>query len=354
MRPSSFLSVLSVLGLPLVLACTAPTTAPSTPPCSGEECPNLPLSGAKTLATDTYVSGEIAVTSTAVYWVDRDPTITDTIRTTSLAGGSGATFYSVTPDPSAAIENIAVDEANVYWTEAIQNGDSYLKAQSQEGGAPVVLASNAEPLIFVGVTGAFVYFGSLTEVRRVPTLGAAPVDDGGASPGPSPTNDGASTSWISAFAANGQGACWMEIATHGDAASTTLLLCESDWASQPIVIGTLPTVMPRAMAMNATDVFCATDDGVFVAPITGGTVTFRATVTSRVLALAADDDSLYWIGAQESEGLQKMSLAGGAPETVAIGLETASGSLTAGLGIAQSGTALYWTDGRGLVLSASK
>jgi hypothetical protein len=120
------------------------------------------------------------------------------------------------------------------------------------------------------------------------------------------------------------------------------------------VIGTLPIATTTAMAMNETDVFCASEDGVFVAPIAGGTVTFRATVTSRVLALAADDNTLYWIGSQKSEGLQKMSLAGGAPETVALGLETAGGGLTNGLGIAQSGTALYWTDERGLVLSASK
>ena len=309
--------------------------------------------GASVLVADPDVCGEIAATNAMVFWVDRNPTITDSIRAVPSAGGAPQTLYAAEPDPNAAIEDLAADGVNLYFTEVGSNDASTIKSLPQTGGEPTVLLQDPSVLTILAVDGAFVYYDDdQGNLARIPVTGGTPalLSPAGFSP--------------LAFTASASGACW--VADTSDFSGVEIV-CQPQGATQAKTVATA-MYAPTSIAMSATQIAWADalDSAVWTAPITGGTPTrVFPGATSIVGVLAVDATRAYWLaepGTSDTADpspvspstLWEASLDASSSSQLASALYPAVGAFSDAQALAQSDTALFWTDTRGLVLTAAK
>ena len=248
------------------------------------------------------MSGEIAASASEVFWVDRGLDIVDSIRALPVADGTAKTLYEARPG-SAAIEDLVVDDTNVYWVEVNTTSSgiqSDLKAMPQQGGTPTVLVSNSDVkpqiMVIAAVGGGFVYFGDdVAWLSRVPTTGGKPTKVA------SWNNPGTETTSV---VADAQGACWTEV----DGSSMSVV-CEPAGASTQTVIDSHQPAV-TALAMTGSIVAWATGNEdpptrttLKAAPIGGGSPTVLTTAATYVIALAADESGLYYVDSNGGCGL---------------------------------------------------
>lgn len=350
MRPACFPLILGSLALGIACPACGPSAASSS--CSGPSC-SAPQ-GASILVADPNVCGEVAAANGMVFWVDRSPTITDSIRAVPAAGGAPKTLYAAEPDPNAAIEDLAADGVNLYFTEVGSNPASTIKSLPQAGGEPTVLLQDPSILTIIAVDGSFVYYDDdQGNLARIPVTGGTPalLSPAGFYP--------------FTFTANASGACW--VANSSDFSGVEIV-CQPQGATQAKTVATA-TYAPTAIAMSTTQIAWADaqDNAVWTTTITGGPPTrVFPGATSNVGVLAVDATRAYWLAEPWSSNtadlspdlspstLWEASLDGSSSSALASSLYPAVGSFSDAQALVQSDTALFWTDTRGLVLMAAK
>ncbi len=303
--------------------------------------------------SDPNVSAALAVTPTTLFWVDRGETITDSIQALSLSEGSATptTFYTASPDPNAAIEDITTDGTNVYFVQVSTAGGGYTSTVQSipvGGGQATVLATVGTDDLVLTVAGGYVYFSDGNALQRVTTAGTSVTTlSTGTLTGlydVELTSSGGSVYWTDA---NGD---IVKLATPGG--TPQVLVNGQAAAGSDTVLGTL--------AANNREVFwsCEDDNGDLLCGTSvagGGEVRILTALATPTTEIAADDSSVYFL---ESGGcapsLSKVAVGGGPAVTIASGFTAGVGdALTTEHAIALDATYVYWV-GQGQIFRAPK
>jgi hypothetical protein len=303
-------------------------------------------SGAQSGFTPEY----IAVDETSVYWTTCDNTQTKgSIMKVAIAGGPPVALAPNEGCPAG----VAVNATSAYWiirSTAVRDADGGIARNGSVrkvalGGGPITTLVSGWSPVGVAVDSANVYWTDLVEaldppygapaIVRVPTGGGVPaVFASGPSGGPGYTFpialDRTYVYWANQYLNT------ISKVALSSGASTTLA---------GIVDPRGPAV---ALAVDPTGVYWTaggdTNDGcgdVEGAPLAGGAAKSLAS-GSRPLGIAVDGTSVYWIETQSDCGsdlVRKVRRTGGGVTTLA------SAGWYGSFGIAVDATSLYWTNG---------
>jgi len=272
------------------------------------------------LASD-YAGSGIAVNSSAVFWTADD----GKVRTLPVQGGLQTTLASREVGPNG----IALDAVNAYW---IDYGSGGVVKEPLGGGMRTTLTSQKG--IYIAVDDANVYWTN-DAVMKVPKAGGLPVT----------LATGDLTLSKHGVAVNSTDVYWAEF---NYACAGTDQPCNPGLGRVmrvPVGGGTPSVVASRqsganSIALDATHVYWTSynDGTVMKVPLAGGTPTTLASGQVAMNDLTADGTSVYWTkygdtGLQDG-AVMKVALAGGTPVTLAPAhLPT---------GIAVDATSVYW------------
>jgi hypothetical protein len=326
---------------------------------SSSEAPPITIpAGAHVVARDAHVSGEIAALNGQVYWVDRGESIVDSIHVAPATGGEGQLFYSADPS-SAAIEDLAVDTANVYWIEVASdtNWASKIKSMPQTAGTPRVLYSSAtQPFGSIAAGGGSVYSLAISlliggDLVRVPSAG-----------GPSMSLAAAADLVV----ANDEAGCWVEVESDpsGSGSPPVRVRCQRSGSDEKKTLVSQSQPI-WSLAMNASLAAWATPNDandhsslmtLHETPIAGGPSVTLSEMFSSIVALQMDEASLYaLVKTGSSNSIVKMPLNGGEPVTLVDGLFPDAETDTQNVELALDAASVFWTDTKqGVVFSIAK
>jgi sugar lactone lactonase YvrE len=257
-------------------------------------------SRAQVLASEQNRPSGLAVDATSVYWSNsgghpaftRDAGPNGSIMKVSVDGGSVTSLVSGLDSPSA----IAVDQANIYWTEWY---GSVVKRLPLKGGEPITLASGKGALDNVVVDDTNVYWSDLGRgtVMKMPISGGTPT---AFAPAQKP----------SAIAVDRQNVYWTDL-ERGTVMKTSIA------GGRPAA--TLASVQGRAhgLAVDATHLYWASGfDTLMKLPLDGGKPVRLALSQYGIDAVAVDSGWVYW--ANYSAGtVSRLAVHGGAPTILA-------------------------------------
>ena len=293
----------------------------------------------------------IAVHAGNVHWVDSS----GTVMSVPAGGGTPATLASGQNGPSS----IAVDDRNVYWTNA---GDLDCSSQSSVcgpnpdgsivsvpigGGAPKTLASGLCGPHSIAIDGSNVYFadGGDGLVAKVAKTGGSPVVIANSQPlVGSVAVDATSVYWTATDTQGLHGSLLRAPIAGG--ASTVVA---SGWP--PLLEGSGCGDSVQSLATDGVRVYWAAgasdiSANVLSAPIGGGsvvTLVARGDPGSNAPGtLAIDASYVYW---SDGQAFHKTPLGGGASSEVAVFDE---GIAAEPQGFALDDKNLYWTDSLGV------
>jgi hypothetical protein len=342
---------LCVLSMPM--ACSSPRD-PDGGPAPGD-CPTAltcPFGGVTQLAADPNVTGNLAVTSTTLYWVAHGETLADSIQALSLDGGAPTVFYTA-PDANTAIEALTVDDHDVYWTEvAVTSFGQYvsvIKAEPQasgSGGARDLVTNAFDPgwgFYGLAVDATYAYFGSLGRgVGRVPLAGG-PVEV--VRPGVA----------VLSLIASATGVYWIEL----DVPTSALrLMGLAPGAAAPVTVADVEDEGPMVAygplaATGSTVVWAGWDGSVRSVPVGGGSVQVLLGAPTDVAFVAADDSDVFVLEqtSRPHGSLEKLPVGGGQATPIATGMGVGGGDLPY-RGVVTDATSVYWAGEIGLFKAA--
>jgi len=280
-----------------------------------------PLTGDITvIASDTNVSSALALSGTTLYFLDRGAAITDSVQVVDLTSGGVSTLFLASPDPTAALEDLAVDGSNVYVTQVVVTVGtggyaSRLTAIPRNGGPVATLATATEPLFNVAVAGDVYYAGESSLFQLSPN-GGKPATVGGA---------------VNTLTSVGNTAYWAQAEISGTPLSNAQIFTASGSASEPSLFATFEDGAYSLIAGNSTSLFWLTtpSSGSYIvqAALEGGTPTLFTPVSGTVLGLAADENNVYVLsttpGTTTAE-LDEYSISDGGYTTLASGIQKPS------------------------------
>jgi hypothetical protein len=245
--------------------------------------------------------------------------------TPTCAGGYCASALGSPVDTMAG--RLAVDATNVYWT----TGTSVMQAPIA-GGSATTLASEQMPQD-IAVDAENVYFSSALVGQ-----GLVSIPIGGGAPRIVSTTFGGDS--IAVRAGYVYGALGTVTGATGPFVGKL-----STSGGMPVSLGLSPAPV-NGLAVDATNLYWATESAVMQAPIAGGGTT--TLVSGNGSALAVDANNLYFgfDGTDSADTVGpvfQLPLAGGAPTTLAPGLHGIGG-------IAVDAANVYWTDRTGAIL----
>jgi hypothetical protein len=231
-----------------------------------------------------------------------------------LGGGAAVTLVAGVWDPGpSGIPSVAVDATRVYWVNA-GAGSVPLR-----GGTATPLPASSG----IGLDSSHVYFGGNRTIERAPLEGGEATTLATMQPGPCSVRVyGGSVFWTT-----GEGETVVEAPKQGG----------------------LPATLLAPSGVGETCAFAVSDAGVFLSqtrwadggppvgdmlriPVGGGEAVTLATVPFGQGALAVDEESVYFAGADD---VLKVPVAGGAVITLARGQTNPDA-------IAVDGTSVYW------------
>jgi hypothetical protein len=171
-------------------------------------------------------------------------------------------------------------------------------------GAPEVFAPNQNDAHYLTSDGSYVYWtndvGGSGQVMKLAVSGGTPVQVAGSQDSPQ------------GIAIDATGLYWEKLGWLNGGAGAIMTL-----------VGSTPTTIvaahyARTLAIDAANVYWSSDDGAILKVAkTGGTPTTLATV--QVSAIATDGSYVYFLDQDTNPSLQRVSVAGGAPEVVVAG-----------------------------------
>jgi hypothetical protein len=322
------------LGEPCNLICDCPNGTPAPPegPCSGTlvcvdyvcrapcgtsaDCP----SGETCITDDTQAPG-----SGKLGCVPGSGTGNGAIVDGGLASSQPVILASAQGAPSG----IAVDPANVYWTNG-RDGTVMECAIGGCNGHPTPLASNQNMPGAIVVDATNVYWTTNVGVVRCAIAGC----------NGSPTSlSSVSQGSIWAIASDGSNIYWTN--------EVGVFKCASSGCGTPInLAGFQPG--PQSIAVDSTNVYWAAGGQIMSCPTAGcaGNATMLVSRSDTPISLASDGTSLYWIevmtgGSVGVGGIVKCAISNCSSTITPLASDGWSGT------IALDPTSVYWTSVRG-------
>ena len=329
----------------------APPPVPSSSGAPMSAC-TPPAAGAiVTLATSPNRWGALAVDSTAVYAINGAGG--GNVVKVPLCGGTPITVAR------ANAMALAIDAANVYWTDSPTGSGFTVYAASKTGGTPRALATLPYAPPNPGTPGAS---GIAVDSSAAYVLGL------GNTPGPCsggimncapgyvirvPLDGAASTTLAtreagpSAIAVDATSVYWVDegpdVYYPGDSQSQGAVV------SAPLAGGSVTTLAtrqtdPRGLFVQGSTLYWVDDDGMILAMPTSGGSPKAVTRSDQLLqGMAVDAEGLYL---DEAGSIETIQPAGGMPTTIATANANYSGI---GAGIALDATSVYWGNGNDLL-----
>ena len=283
----------------------------------GGACPNSPSSEPTQRTLVTLASGQdypyaITVDSENVYW-----------STFGTYGSNDGTVMKVSVDGGAPVQlashqgapgSIGVDATSIYWSTAA------LMKVSKGGGTPVVLANGiSNDPIAVGPKGVY-GFGS---VNGQTSLVSVPLD-GGTPTALVPSNVLAPSFESYGIVADASYVYWTNFMEPCPMMKVSLA------GGNPQTLATVPGA-GGAIALDATDVYFATSQGVYRVPLEGGDVATLAQGPNGP-GIAVDDNNVYFT---DGDNILRISKCGTNLTTLATGQATTSA-------LAVDSDSVYW------------
>jgi hypothetical protein len=210
---------------------------------------------------------------------------------TPLGGGPVTTLATAQNNP----QSIAVDAANVYWTNkgtanegtfAPSYTDGSVMQMPIGGGAPITLANNQLLLGSLAVDATSVYWtnagttGDDGQVMKAPIGGGAPA-----------TALATGQFLPSGVALDADSVVWLTPRLNSDDVTLMKVSKGGGTATEVATSSALSTDAP--FAVDATTIYCAAGGDFVKVPTSGGTPTTFA-VGVEAMGFALDDSSVYW------------------------------------------------------------
>jgi hypothetical protein len=302
------------------------------------ECSATNVTEPTTLATGQGLPGGIAVTATQVFWINYGevsagpvvgPILDGQVVTCAKSGCGGQP--TVLASGLAHPTTMAVDTANVYWTD--DNGA--VMRLSADGGTPITLATG-QSASAIAIEGSNLYLANDDgTINQVPVSGGPVLTLASGQNNPAGIAvDSAAIYWSS----------------YGDG---TIAKVAIDGGS-PVLLASAQS-RPLAIAVDSTNVYFTNDHGgsVVSVPVAGGVPVTLASVdiaqpNDQPTGIAIDGTNVYWTDGRGNEVL-KVGVTGGSPVVVGQGQSFLNGN-----GVAVDCSNVYWTDLNGTVMAAPK
>jgi sugar lactone lactonase YvrE len=285
-------------------------------------------SGVRVLANEprtTRIGYAIAANAESVFWLESGPALegSDLVLSVPICGGAVVTLAT----QQAYVNEIAVDEANVYWTNASSEDDGTVMRVSVHGGDPVTLASGGNPGgIAVDDTSVYWTDRSRDAVMMLPKSGGAAVTLAPRQVSPD------------ALAINATHVCWVvdgNASDEGPDVTPAAVACVSKGGGQVVGI-TSGAALYAWLAMDETTVYSTPGDGSGVASVTATPIESGPSITlggGSPAGIAVDATSVYWTDSPEQSGMGtviRVPKAGGATATLASAQAIPGGVTTSG------------------------
>jgi hypothetical protein len=234
-----------------------------------------------TLASNRESPGNVVLDSDNIYWIES----TLTLLRMPLSGGSPATVGS------GSIEDIAVDDSNIYWPDGADVNGAIMSIP-KGGGVPATVASGQLNPFGVAIDDSYVYWTNLeggNNVMRVSKSGGTP----------STLESGLGGAL--GIAVDSMHVYWVDQANGG----SLLYMPLDGGVVETIVSGQDPERNGIAFALDTLNVYLANfgsgaSDGVILrVPLSGGTPATIASGEDGPTAIAVDATSVYWTTASE-------------------------------------------------------
>ncbi|MFT3770428.1 MAG: hypothetical protein QM820_33795 [Minicystis sp.] len=195
----------------------------------------VPLDGspASALATMEDLPSAIAVDATDVYFI-----AANALRRVPIAGGPAA---SLAPANDAGYASIAIDAANVYWTNYASAGSTMLLPKA--GGTPTVVDSGDEYPSGIALAGGSVYWAAMEAgaIKSAPIAGGAVtvVASGQSYPRSGLATDGAYVYWV----------------TEGDLPNHLFKAPLAGGPAVDVAAASSDTITPQSLVVDATHAY---------------------------------------------------------------------------------------------------
>jgi len=260
----------------------------------------------------------------------------------SDGGGSVVTLASGLEGPNL----LAVDDANVYWTNvAVGSAMQSLEQAPKSGGAPITLASGLESMS-IAVDSTSVYWTNCNPVRN---SDGSVINNGSVMK--VPIGGGSLTTLFSDLSCPGNIAVdttnvyWTELldgsSSYGSPPPSCQIMKVSLDGGDPIVLVTGPC--GQGLAVDGTNVYWADGPLLMKISVDGGEQTTLASWSYNVDMVAVDSESLYWT---DGASIAKVSIGGGVPVTLASmpnNTEFSGLPMYHVAAIVLDSTSIYWT-----------
>ncbi len=247
----------------------------------------------------------------------------------TLLASLGSTTYTLQIDSTSAYMLAS--------TETGTDATTVLKVPLS-GGTPVTLASDDEYASALAVNGTTVYWvDSVGPPHDASTstgvVMSVPV--GGGTPTTVASNQGSPDS----IAVDSSGVYWAnadQCVQQATCATLGAIMMLPPGGTTPVVVTTVSTAAPEAIALDGTNVYWGTPDGrLMTVPKSGGISTMLAFYEASIGDIVVSGSSVYWTTG--TGDIMQTPVGGGASTTLLVGSDSISG-------LAVDSDSLYWID----------
>jgi len=291
-----------------------------------------------TLATSQPGASALAIDGTSVYWTTNSGPSPSRVMKVGLSGGVPVQLASL----EGPIWALAVNGTSVYFTNGRAASTSVsIESMPLAGGAPTTLISGQSAQV-LALDSANMYWtnqgtGTNGTVMKMPL-------DGG-----SPTTLASGQAYPNTIAVDATSAYWTNAYEFTGSINTmvsSVMRVSLNAGATPVMLAS-DQYLVHAIVSDGTSAFWVTEYGTVVRePVAGGPTTVFASGQDQPIAVALDATNVYWAnqGTGRSGSIGTVPQAGGATVLLYQSEEIDSNTGGEPIDLAVDATSVYWTD----------